>query len=173
MRALALPLVCALAAVAAAGGASRAAPASPSPETQQLRAWLADVHRGDELAMQLGRLAKRRGDSGLVRRFGDRLERDQRDCDHRLFKLARERGLPVDELPPDARQELAIQRLRALNGPGFDKLFAQTMAQEQRRQEDRLGKALAAADVRRLVALIRPILRQHEELARYLQRKSA
>ncbi len=169
MRAIALTLACALAVSAAA------APTSPpdTPQTRQLKTWLAEVHRSNELSMQLGRLAARRGGSGLVRRYGDRVERDHRECDHRLFKLARRRNLAVDELAPDARQELAIQRLRALNGVDFDRLFAEVMAQEHEDQERRLGQALAAPDVRRLASQLLPLVRQNEELARYLQRRRA
>ena len=122
--------------------------------------------------MQLGRLAARRGDSGPVRRFGDRVERDHRDGDHRLFKLARRRGVDVEELEPDAEQELAIQRLRALNGPDFDRLFADVMAREQQRQEQALRRAEANSDVKRLASQLLPLARQNEELARYLQRKA-
>lgn len=168
MRALALVVACVL-----LGPAAFAAASQDSPETRQLRAWMAEVHRSDELSMQLGRLAARRGQSGMVRRYGDRVERDLRDCDHRLLKLARRRGVAVDELAPDADQELAIQRLRALNGSDFDRLFAEVMAQQQQRQVRQLDGAIAAPDVRRVAKQLLTLVRQNEELALYLKRKGA
>lgn len=170
MKALLLALACAVPGSAHPAASSAA---QDSPEARQLRAWIADLHRSNEVFMQLGRLASRRGASGPVRRFGDRVERDHRDGDHRLFKLARRRGVAVEEQQPDAEEQLAIQRLRALNGPDFDRLFADVMASEQKRQERTLGAAQAASDVKRLASQLLPVARQNEELARYLQRKGS
>lgn len=136
-----------------------------------LKRLFSDLHRANELEMQLGRLAARRGASASVRRYGDRLERDHRLADGRLLKLARRHRVLIEELAPEPDQELDIQRLRALNGPDFDRLFAQTMEREHRRQNERLSAAVAltGGDVRRLLSEFGPVQREHETLAKYLE----
>lgn len=163
-----------LAALLVAAPLARSAP-SPVPPTDEGRL-IGEIHRADELEMQLGRMAARRSGDARVRRYGDRLERDQDEADSRLMRLALSRRIKVPEQGAAPAEAAAIETLRGLSGPEFDRQLTAALAAEQARTLNLLRAEMELTqdrETRRLLGILRPIFEEHRDLTRSLQRARA
>jgi putative membrane protein len=166
-----LPLAAALAVLCALPPAAKAPAAVPSDEVRLL----GRLHGLFEHEMDLGRLAQRRGLSGLTRKLGARLEFDHDEADARLLRRAYRRGLTVPERDQDPEDRLRGERLRTLQGPDFDRAFADAVDEDQARAAALLHaeRALTAdRRTRRDMDALLPLVDEHRKLAHYLQRRS-
>jgi putative membrane protein len=126
------------------------------------------IHAVDQMEMDAGRLAQKKGSTEGVRRYGLVLQRDHALADRRVMGLARAQGLRVAAVPPTAEEEAAMTRLHHLTGPAFDEAFLQTMIAGHERVLGLLREARQdTPDVRlgALIARLIPILEQHDQLA--------
>lgn len=96
--------------------------------TLQARAeFLSKVHKTNQLEIQLGNLAMKKGESAKVREFGQRLVKDHGDADRKVMELAKQEGLKIQELSPSEDEKLLMSKLQRSNGSAFDQAFAQGM----------------------------------------------
>lgn len=166
-----LPLAAALAVLCALPPAAKAAPAIPADE----EGLLAQLHGLFEHEMDLGRLAQNRGSSGLTRKLGTRLELDHDEADARLLRRAHSRGMTVPERGQDPEDRLRAERLRTLQGPDFDRAFADAVDEDQARAAALLHaeRALTAdRRTRRDMETLLPLVDENRRLAQYLQRRT-
>lgn len=153
---------------------ARPAPADvPTPATEVLGA----LHELDAFDMRIGEIARRRGTTAEVRRFGDLLAREHRLADDAVRRVSHAYGFvyappePADRVREDARLE---RELREANGAALDARFLATAAAVEagaarylREVEPRLSRN----DMRALVDRLLPLLDEHAAIARRLEGK--
>lgn len=130
------------------------------------------IHHTSGIEIMLGELAKQKGHSAAIRRYGDRLARDHRFADRKIMALARRERIIVLEQEPDSLEKQADQKLQGAQGVQFDALFLA----EMEKGHQRVINALSATEgqlrdlrLRDLVGRLLPILKQHHHLAANLQ----
>ena len=130
--------------------------------------------------IETGRLAAERGHSKEVRDFGAMLERDHTHVRQLGRDLARKLG--VTPTPPADDQAAkdhaaAMKRLRALNGPAFDRAFLQHEAAFHKAVIDAVNGTLLPAikneELRALVVKVAPAFQAHMLQAQNLEKKLA
>lgn len=166
-----LPLAAALAVLCALPPTLKGSAAVPADEERLLER----LHGLFEHEMELGRLAQNQGSSGLTRKLGARLELDHDEADARLLRRAHSRGMTVPERGLDPEDRLRGERLRTLQGPDFDRAFADAVDEDQARAAALLHaeRALTAdRRTRRDMDALLPLVDEHRKLAQYLQRRS-
>jgi putative membrane protein len=165
-----MPLVVALALGTAT--AARAAGGGPPPITPG--ELVGTLHRVNQMEIDAGRMAQRRGATPTIRHYGETLEHDHRLAEDRLRQYADQHHLDLDTAPPigvgddlaQARGEL--DNLKELGGASFDSEFAELMVSSHRRAIQVVDRARATVNDPQLQALLdglEPQLRHHEELA--------
>jgi putative membrane protein len=114
-----------------------------------------------------GAMARQQAQSRQVRAFGDRLLRDQVQANLLLREYIRAHALELPEVTGDA------SHLASLRGTAFDREFVQTTASD----DDRLLAELLPLrlrlrdpNLRDLVTRLTPIVEQHRQLARNLEK---
>lgn len=168
MRVIAVALLCA----AAASAADQSAGPGPAPRSMSAERLVSKIHQTNQMEIQLGRLAQRKGSTGSVKRYGLLLERDHRLGDKDAMNVAADENLRVEALPMSAEDRAAMAKLQALDGRAFDAAFLKAMDEGHKKAialldtaQDRTGDPR----VDRLVGRLLPILRQHRELSQHLQ----
>ena len=143
--------------------ASAPRPRAPTPDrlVERLRAL-------DDLGIEAGIMAQRRGESDGVRRYGRVLERDRRLSQARVLGLARSQGLRLGAAQPSAEDRAMLVRLEGVPDGQFDREFLLAMTQAHERAIARLREERRATPDRRLAALmgrLLPVLEQDRQLA--------
>jgi len=144
---------------------------------------LSDLHNANQMEITMGRMAKEKGASDLVRTYGDRLIKDHEDADKQVQDLAKKDGITLAAKPTSgaidhfvaSREQNKMADLSKKTGADFDKAFAEAMVDDHQRDIRKLKnaeKSLEQSDVRELVAKLLPTLQQHLELAKQIQKTS-
>lgn len=129
---------------------------------------------------ETGKLAARRGHSAEVRQFGAMLARDHEMVRQQGRDLARK--LAVTPTPPKndqsgPEQAALLSRLKALQGPAFDRAFLQHEADFHRTViaaiENTLLPAIENQELRALVVKVAPAFQAHMEMAQSLSSRVA
>lgn len=164
---------------AASAQAPTPAPAASPPSPAML---LPKMHQLDQMEMKLGQLAEQKGTTGEVRRYGKLLFRDHRMADHLVTQAAQRRGVALAPPPPSSPQEQMqmqqqmqmTQDLQGSSGPEFDRKLVTAADKTQSMALDMLEKAgpmLPDAQLRGMLGRMTPILRQHVEIAKNLEKR--
>jgi putative membrane protein len=93
------------------------------------RQFVLDATRGAERGVELGELAKDKGQSIAVKELGARMVVDQGRAARELKQLALNKGLRVGDTKRP--EEPSYDWLTKLSSPGFDKAYLEAMAKEQ------------------------------------------
>ncbi|GFO70748.1 hypothetical protein GMLC_43270 [Geomonas limicola] len=125
------------------------------------------------MEMQLGRLARERGEDPEVKEFGEQLEMDHGNAKDDLQKVAAANNV---KLPPQVERKHAglLARLTKLSGGEFDRTFVQAMIRSHKKSVARFKKANRRLDDEDLKAWslhYLPILQEHLDHARSLAQK--
>jgi putative membrane protein len=149
----------------AASLAATAAFAKPAP------AFLKSAAQGDQSEVTLGNLAAQRGASAGIKDYGRRLASDHGGHLTKVQGLARRMHVALPGgMKPDARA--VYQRLQRLRGPAFDRMFAQHMVADHKKDIADYEMQAKTGD-RQTAALARetlPTLREHLRIAQSLSR---
>lgn len=144
----------------------------PGPAASELLGKISSINH---LEMELGELARAKGQSEEVKRYGLILERDHRMADRRVAATAEKLNVPIhkpkDMDPDDAA---VLQRLRAASGPDFDREFLSAMHEGHQKAIGVLetGRQTEVTALRELVGKLIPVLHQHDQLSQNLQGRS-
>jgi putative membrane protein len=163
----------------AATGTARAQGAgtgAPGVDQQQL---LSQMHHVDQMEIQFGRLAEANSQSKAVRNFGKRLVKDHEKLDKKITAFAKKNSVQLIEPTPTnqaqqaetQREMTALQQLRGLQGPEFDKEFLSTMVQGHSYTLGQLQNEEGNIQNRQLKNLVKqslPLLEQHRREANRL-----
>jgi len=147
---------------------------SPEPNEDGV---LERIHEMNLLQIRAGLLAAKRGQSVLVRRMGNRLERDHRKSEAMVEGLARSFHVTLGPTSlPGATAEAArlaaadslMRRLQSLNGADFDSAYLLAVVESHEKAITLLRSVQASepdTPVGDLISKLLPILEQHRRLA--------
>jgi putative membrane protein len=150
-----------------------APPATPEPAPDASMV-LTRLHQINMAEVKAGELARRKGSTPRVRRYGDLLARDHAFADRRLLALAQDRGIAVAAAEPREKDKAAARALETASGPEFDKRFTDAMHAGHAEAITAL-ESVGSGDRKldRLVEKLLPVLRQHLRLAHDLGGRAA
>jgi putative membrane protein len=139
---------------------------------------IAHQHVVNMVEVDMGKLAQKNGGSA-VKKFGTKLVVDHSKADKDEMVFAEKHGLktiPDDTAMTDAdkkEQSDMAAKLKGMTGPDFDHEFLNMMVGGHEREITKLEADIAIAENRDLVKLlktVKPVLQQHLESAKTLQR---
>jgi len=148
------------------------APASEVADVYSPAQVLSKIHHVNQMEIQAGELAARRGKSAEVRRYGDLLVRDHQDSDKKVLALARRQNLVLSSMAMSAKDQAAMKKLHRLTGEAFDKDFLPAMKEGHDEAISFLTSArkkTGNAPLAALISQLLPVIRQHDDLAVKLQ----
>jgi putative membrane protein len=143
---------------------------------------LSRIHATNQLEIEVGELAQKKGQSEEVRAYGDRLVRDHAVADGKILDLATKENVAILEPTPMSAEEksnMAVHRelapkLQALSGTEFDNQFLSAIQMGHADAIKMLeGVNTEDAKVQGLIAKLIPILKQHLTVAEHLNQKLA
>jgi putative membrane protein len=137
---------------------------------------LGELHKANQMEIQMGTLAKEKGSSQVIKDFGEVIVRDHKAADEKVRELMDDRGASLSDAKssPDrlsTNEKRAMAELSVKSNALFDQAFGEAMVKNHERDISRLrGSQASLADprVRDLVKAILPILEKHLEVARHL-----
>jgi putative membrane protein len=142
---------------------------------------LSDLHQANQDEIEMGRMAKEKGNSSEVRSYGAQLVKDHEDADQQVKELAKKENITLFSPRTQGlmahrqavREEKVIVELSTKSGPAFDKAFTQAIVDDHKRdiaKLEKVEKSLKSPDVHELVVKLLPTMQQHLEIAEQLQR---
>jgi len=135
MKDLAKWVVTLVAAASIEGGAVSAATPSFEPHAVSGadRSTVQKLHDGNQLEIEMGRLAQDKGSTRVVRDLGRRLETDHTLCDHLLDGFLRKRGTDLSALATKSSADVDHEMIATKTHAEFDRAFElQTVADHQK-----------------------------------------
>jgi putative membrane protein len=159
---------------------------TPTPPAQQSMSpeseLLSKMHAANQIEIKAGDLAKAKGTTANIRRYGDLLARDHRGADKSISNLAKQQNILLAEpMPktPEEKQKMEMQKqmlsdLEAAQGAEFDRKFIEfnAKAHEEAVNMVRTGSdQLQPSPVKNLTAMMVPVLQQHKDLADHLAQR--
>jgi putative membrane protein len=148
-----------------------------SPEVAGI---LGKLHHVNQMEIQTGRLAHKRGANKEVREYGKQLAAEHQKADRQVKQLARQLGVKLEK-PRDREMRQRIEdmqksarELRQLRGAEFDKKFLATQAETHKDVIETLKQQRDKVEHKRVEQLIDqmiPELEQHRDRAKKLLAK--
>jgi putative membrane protein len=138
------------------------------PATQK---FLTEAIQGNFAEVQMGELAQKNGQSQDVKNLGQMLVSDHNSANQKATEAAQSLGVTPPS-GPNAKQKADYDKMSKMNGAAFDKMFAQHMVKDHRKdikQYQNAAKNQDAAGQYAQNAL--PTLQKHLETAQSLTRQ--
>ncbi|HEX3903372.1 MAG TPA: DUF4142 domain-containing protein [Polyangia bacterium] len=132
------------------------------------------LHRINEMEIDAGKLAQKKGSTQAMKDYGNKLQRDHQAADNQLSAYAVEAKIDVNgSVPPPVARNLqhAKEQMKALenvNGEAFDRRFAEQMVHGHKGAIAMLDKSkskITDPQLRALLAELEPTLQSHEQVA--------
>jgi len=79
--------------------------------------------------VELGKIATQRGASAAVKKYGEHMVMDHSKANKELLALVKGKGMQIP-MAMDVKHKAAVDKLAALNGPAFDRAYAQQMVMD-------------------------------------------
>ena len=146
---------------------------APSRAVQILGA----MHEVNLLEMRAGTLARDKGSTPEVRRFGTLIYRDHRAADDMVVRLSRHYGFAHAPPAPPAQaeqDEWTLRQLQTSSGAEFDRRFLDStigVASGAAMSMRAFEPDVAQKDVRAMMDKVVPILQQHVAIAKELRHR--
>jgi putative membrane protein len=121
---------------------------------------LQDLHRSNQEAMVMGRLAQEKGFTQEMRRFGDILFYDHRSAERKVVKLSKSEGVQLNAVPAPERP--------LPTGKSFDAAFAEITLADHQKDIAAVEEALNSTTDKRLQRLLAnqlSMLQKHVDIA--------
>jgi putative membrane protein len=145
---------------------------------------LAHVHKVNQMEIDMGRLAQRKGSNAAIKDYGKMLVNDHQKSDKNVMALAKKHGqtLPqetaTNEMDKSEEKDNmdAMKRLQTLKGADFDRELLQIAVQAHEKELSRTDTAIGQVqddDVKQLLKDVKPVLQRHADQARDLQKTNA
>lgn len=155
-------------------GRAQESPATATVPDADVNKALADLHRINLMEIEMGNLAKEKGQSEAVRNYGDTLVRDHEAAESRVEEIAGQINYALAEkgqLLAGAHKS-QMERLRNLQGADFDQAFASLMAESHSDAISTLQRSQGkvTGPVADLLNQVIPQLQDHQRTAQTLAR---
>jgi putative membrane protein len=133
--------------------------------------FVTDAARGGMSEVQLGELAKQRGESQAVRTFGERMATDHKKANDELKDLAAKKGaiLPTSMAH---KETSTFERLQKATGKEFDKVYAADMVKDHKKDVKEFQKAAKDSedpDLKAFAQKTLPTLQEHLRMAQDME----
>jgi putative membrane protein len=137
--------------------------ADAPPSTAEV---LGKLHLADQKEVQAGEIAEKNGQSSQVRSFGKMLVQDHTAADKKVAALAKDENIDLKaNTPAPSPNDMGTM---ATTGSTFDKMFAQDMAQDHKKdiaEVTEVRNTTSDPKLRQLLTDMLPTLEKHEETA--------
>jgi putative membrane protein len=134
--------------------------------------FLTKAIQGNYAEVAMGELAQKNGQSGEVKTYGEMLQTDHSEANNKAITAARTLGITLPTAP-SAEQRADYDELAKLNGPDFDKKFAEHMLMDHKKDIEEYQTAAKKQDAAGKYATeALPTLQKHLQRAETLQRDS-
>jgi putative membrane protein len=144
------------------------APAKPAAKTPSDRQFAREAAAGGLAEVKLGQLAVDKGNSDVVKTFGQKMVDDHSKANSELQAVAGKSNITLPTTP-SAADQAAYDRLSKLSGAAFDRAYARNMVQDHIhdvaafKQEANYGKDPA---IKAFASATLPTLTDHLKMAR-------
>ncbi|MFN2452794.1 MAG: DUF4142 domain-containing protein [Pyrinomonadaceae bacterium] len=150
-------------------------------ESKQGTAMLSDADKefmteaasGGMLEVELGRLATQRGESAVVKQFGQHMIDDHTRANNELMQVASSKGIALSKELKDEHKK-TVERLSKLSNEQFDRAYANDMVEDHVKDVADFQKQAeqgADKDVKAFAAKTLPTLQEHLRMAREMAPK--
>lgn len=155
---------------------------SPRERLFTPRELVGTLHRVNQIELEAGTMAERRGGTQAMRDYGATLQRDSAAAAERLRRYAGRHHIPLDAAPPFgiaselARARGELENLENLGGASFDREFAEMMVRDHPKALlilDRARSDITDPDLKAILDEVEPNLREHEQIAANLLMESS
>jgi putative membrane protein len=116
-------------------------PLAPPAVTAADKLTLQKLHDGNQLEIQMGRLALDKGSTRAMRDYARALVTDHTFAERQLDEYLRRRGTDITALGSTTNADPEHELLATKSGPDFDRAFAQQMVRDHQRMLDLLESA--------------------------------
>jgi len=142
-----------------------------SAQDKASQKFLTEAIQGNFAEAQMGELAQKNAQSQEVKSFGQMLTTDHMAANQKAKQAATSLGISPPE-GPSAKQKADYDKMAKMNGAAFDKMFAQHMVQDHRKDIKDYEKAAKKQDAAGQYAQgTLPALQKHLENAQSLQKQ--
>ena len=141
----------------AAKGGAKLAPADQKFVMKAAQGGMAEV--------KLGELAKEKGKSDEVKKFGEQMVTDHSKANEELKGVATQKGITLPE-KLDASHTAAIEKMSKLEGDQFDKAYVADMLKDHKEdvaEFEQASKSLKDPEIKGFATNTLPTLKQHLE----------
>lgn len=135
------------------------------------RQFLVEATRGSEREVELGELAKEKGQSIAVKEFGARMVTDHGNAARELKQLALSKGIRLGDTKKSA-EEPSFDRLTKLSRPEFDKVYVDTMVEDHEKdvaEFRRMSEQAQDPDVKAWATKTLPTIEGHLQTLKAMQ----
>ncbi|HTR51580.1 MAG TPA: DUF4142 domain-containing protein [Kofleriaceae bacterium] len=145
---------------------------------------LAHIHRVNQLEIEMGRLAEKKGTTPGIKAYGGMIVRDHTANDRDALALAKRHGQAIPKEIATNESDRAqmkdddemVDKLKSENGADFDRDFLAAAVtgheRELARSDTAIGQA-QAVDLQTFLKDMKPVLQHHLDAARDLQKANA
>jgi len=133
--------------------------------------FLTEAIEGNFAEVQMGELAQKNGQSSEVKSYGQMLATDHNAANQKAMEAAKSLGVNAPA-GPNAKQKADHDKMAKMNGATFDKMFAQHMVADHKKDIAAYQKASKKQDAASQYAQgSLPTLQKHFEEAQKLQKQ--
>ncbi|MCL5744975.1 MAG: DUF4142 domain-containing protein [Acidobacteria bacterium] len=129
--------------------------------------WLDNAVRGNLAEVQMAQLAESKAENPAVKQYAQRIVQDHDQLQSQLQNVARQFNVNLPDTP-DRKQQQEMNRLKALSGAQFDKVYMQHMIRDHRKDVNdfqREANRGATPEIKNLASQSLPTLQEHLRLA--------
>jgi predicted outer membrane protein len=151
-------------------GLTIAAPLA-SAQDKASQKFLTKAIEGNYAEVEMGKLAQQNGGSDAVKSFGKMLEADHGDANQKAIQVAQSLNVTPPS-GPNQRQKADHDKMAKMNGAAFDKMFAEHMTQDHKKDIAEYQKVAKAKDAAgQYAGNTLPTLKKHLDTAQSLQKQ--
>jgi putative membrane protein len=145
---------------------------------------LAHVHHVDQMEIDAGKLAQKKGSTQAVKSYGKMLVDDHSSNDKDIIAFAKKHGQKIGNEVPTTEAEKAeakdakdgMDRLKNMKGTDFDREFLTMMAAGHDKELAKIDTAIGQVidhDLATMLKDMKPVLQKHADQARELGKSNA
>ena len=136
---------------------------------------LAHVHHVDQMEIDAGKLAQKKGSTQAVKAYGKMLVTDHSKNDKDVLALAKKHGekVPADSMKMDKDE---MDKLKNMKGADFDREFLRQMADGHDKELAKIDDEVLRSSSDEMIKLLKdmkPVLQKHADQARDLMKGNA
>ena len=134
------------------------------------QSFLTKAIEGNYAEVAMGKLAQKNGGSDAVKSYGKMLETDHGDANKKAIQTAQSMKVAAPNGPN--KQQADHDKMARMNGAAFDKMFAEHMVKDHKKDIAAYEKAAKAKDAAGQYANeLLPTLRKHLDTAQSIQKQ--